>query len=155
MSSLWCRHQIETFSTLLDHYEGKPPVTGVFLSQRPVTRSLMFSLICEQSVEQTIETPVIWDAIALIMTSQSSHWHWPWSSLPDVVACVVLITGTTHGRHGVSHHWQLDCLFDILFRLTTTEVSKLHIIVHLQGDSTGSRWFPSQSTKFLCVLTSS
>ena len=35
--------------------------TGEFPTQRPVTRS--------SSVEQTMETPVIWDAIALIMAS--------------------------------------------------------------------------------------
>ena len=34
----WWRHQGETFSALLDLYEGNPPVTGGFPSQRPVTR---------------------------------------------------------------------------------------------------------------------
>ena len=33
-------------------------------------RALMFWSATEQTVEQTIETPVIWNAIALIMTSQ-------------------------------------------------------------------------------------
>ena len=42
-----------------------------FPSQGPLTRSFHFFLwsATEQTVEQTIETPVIWDAIALIMTS--------------------------------------------------------------------------------------
>ena len=35
----WWRHQIETFSTLLAFYAGNSPVTGEFLSQRPVTQS--------------------------------------------------------------------------------------------------------------------
>ena len=35
----WWRHQIKTFSALLAHCEGNPPVTGGFLSQRPMTRS--------------------------------------------------------------------------------------------------------------------
>ena len=36
--SLW-RHQMGTFSALLAHCAGNSPVTGEFLSQRPVTRS--------------------------------------------------------------------------------------------------------------------
>ena len=50
--------------------EGNPPVTGGFPSQRP-DAGLWCSLWSapEQTVDQTIETPVIWDAIALIMTS--------------------------------------------------------------------------------------
>ena len=35
----WWRHQMETFSALLALCAGKPPVTGEFPSQRPVTRS--------------------------------------------------------------------------------------------------------------------
>ena len=53
---------METFSALLALRE-----TGGIPSQRPVTRS--FDVLFEQTIEQTIETPVIWDAIALIVTS--------------------------------------------------------------------------------------
>ena len=42
----WWRHPMETFSTLLDLYEGNPPVTDGFPSLRPVTQSFVFSLIC-------------------------------------------------------------------------------------------------------------
>ena len=42
----WWRHQMEAFSALLALYQGNSLVTGEFPSQRPVTRSLMFSLIC-------------------------------------------------------------------------------------------------------------
>ena len=42
----WWRHQMETFSALLAICAGNSPVTGEFPSQRSVTRSLMFSLIC-------------------------------------------------------------------------------------------------------------
>ena len=55
----WWRHQMEAFPALLALCEGNPRVTGGFPSQRPVKP--------EQKVEQTIETPVIWDTIALIM----------------------------------------------------------------------------------------
>ena len=45
-------------------------LSGEFPAQRPVTRSLdVFFDLPEPTVEQTVETPVIWDAIALIMTS--------------------------------------------------------------------------------------
>ena len=58
------------FSALLALCAGNSPVTGEFRSQRPVTRSFdVFLSAPEQTFEQTIEAPVIWDAIALIMTS--------------------------------------------------------------------------------------
>ena len=61
---------METFLTLLDLCAGNSPVTDEFPSQRPVTRSFdVFFDLPEQTVEQTLETPVIWDAIPLIMTS--------------------------------------------------------------------------------------
>ena len=43
--SSWWRHRIEAFSALLPLCVGNSPVTGEFPSQRPVTRSLVFSLI--------------------------------------------------------------------------------------------------------------
>ena len=42
----WWRHQMETFFKLLALCAGNSPVPGEFPAQRPVTRSLMFSLIC-------------------------------------------------------------------------------------------------------------
>ena len=62
---------METFSALLAFCEGNSPVTGEF----PLTKASdaeLWSLLWsapEQTVEQTIETPVIWNAIALIMTA--------------------------------------------------------------------------------------
>ena len=45
-------------------------VTGGFRSQWPVTGALIFFLYePQQTVEQTMETPVIWDTIVLIMKS--------------------------------------------------------------------------------------
>ena len=66
----WWRHQMEIFSALLAFCEGNSPVLREFPSQRPVTRGFdVFLSAPEQRVVQTIETPVIWDAIALITTS--------------------------------------------------------------------------------------
>ena len=42
----WWRHQMETFSALLALCAGSSPVTGEFPSQRSVTRSFMFYLVC-------------------------------------------------------------------------------------------------------------
>ena len=42
----WWRHQMETFSALLAICAGNSPVPGEFRSQRPVTRALIFPLIC-------------------------------------------------------------------------------------------------------------
>ena len=59
------RHQMETFTASLALCERNSPGTGGFPSQRPVPRR--FDVFFEQTVEQTIDKPVIWDAIALIM----------------------------------------------------------------------------------------
>ena len=66
----WWRHQMETFSALLDLGAGNSPVTDEFPPQRPLTWSFDFFLwsVSEQTAEQKIETPVLWDAIVLIMT---------------------------------------------------------------------------------------
>ena len=55
---------METFSAPLAICEGNPPVTGGFPSRRSVTRSFddFFDLRLKK-IEQTIETPVISDAI--------------------------------------------------------------------------------------------
>ena len=42
----WWRHQMEKRSALLALCERNPPVTGRFPSQRPVTRSFEFLMIC-------------------------------------------------------------------------------------------------------------
>ena len=58
----WWRHQMETFSALLALWVENSSITGEFPSQRPVT------------VGQILETQVIWDAIAFIMTSLYCEW---------------------------------------------------------------------------------
>ena len=62
---------MKTFSALLALCAGNSPVTGEFPSQRPATRNfdIFFDLRLNQTAQQTIETPVISDAIGLIMTS--------------------------------------------------------------------------------------
>ena len=55
------------FSALLALREGNPPVIGGFPSQGTLTRS--FCSAPEQTVEQTLETQVIGNAIALITVS--------------------------------------------------------------------------------------
>ena len=66
----WWRLQIETFPAFLALCEGNPPVTCGFPSQRPVTQSFdVFLCAPEQMAEQTVDMLVIWDAMALIMTS--------------------------------------------------------------------------------------
>ena len=60
---------METYSVSLALYEGSTQVAGGFISQSPVTRSFdVFLVVSEQTVEQTIEAPVIRNAIALIIT---------------------------------------------------------------------------------------
>ena len=65
---------METFSALPALGEGNPPVTGAWFPRTKASDAEL-ELWCflwsapEQTVEQTIETSVIWDDITLIMTS--------------------------------------------------------------------------------------
>ena len=56
---------MEKFSALLALCEVNSPVTGEFPSQRPAMRS--FNVFFD--LRLNIETPVIWDATVLIVTS--------------------------------------------------------------------------------------
>ena len=58
--------------------KGNPPVTGGFPSQRPMTRGFDIFLWCahKQIAEQRVQTPVIRDAMALIVTSLRSSYVW-------------------------------------------------------------------------------
>ena len=65
----WWRHQMQTFSSLLAFLRviHRPPVD----SPRKASDAELFLSAPEQIVEQTIETLVIWDAIALLW----HHWN--------------------------------------------------------------------------------
>ena len=62
---------METFSALLAICKGNSPVTGKFPTQRPVTRSfdVFFDLRMNKRLSKQWLMLVIWDAVALIMTS--------------------------------------------------------------------------------------
>ena len=61
---------METISALLALCEENPPVTGGFLTKASDAQLWVFLWSApEQTVEKTIERPVICDAIAPIMTS--------------------------------------------------------------------------------------
>ena len=71
---LWWRHQMETFSTLLVLCDGH--------RQIPLTKASDAEFRCylwsvpEETIDQTIETPLIREAIVLIMTSLwCCVWH--------------------------------------------------------------------------------
>ena len=62
----------------MDLFRVTGPLCGEFTGHRwiPLTKAsdtdlwFLFDLCLKKTIEQTIETPVIWDTIALIMTSQ-------------------------------------------------------------------------------------
>ena len=58
-SNPWRRHQMKTFSSLLALFEGNPPVTGLFPSQRPVTRSfdVFYLRLNKRLIRRWFETP--------------------------------------------------------------------------------------------------
>ena len=53
--SIWWRHQMETFSALLDLCEGNSTVTGEFPSQRPVTQS--FDVLFDLRLNKWLSKP--------------------------------------------------------------------------------------------------
>ena len=59
---------METFSALLALCEGNP-VRWIPLTKVSDAELWFFLSAPEQTVEQTIDTPPIWDAIVLILTS--------------------------------------------------------------------------------------
>ena len=69
----WWRHQMETIFVLLAPCPENPPVIAGFPSEGPVTLGfdILFDLL-----EQTNGTPVIWDAIVLIMTLLTPQLIW-------------------------------------------------------------------------------
>ena len=70
------------------------PLTGA--SDAELWRFL-FCFFCfwpspQQTVKQTMETPVIWDAIALIMMSlQCFLWNWNWFHLLVSIHCLLMV----------------------------------------------------------------
>ena len=62
---------METFFASMALCERNPLVNGGFPSQRPVMQGLdvFFALRLNKTFKQTLQTLVMWDASALIMTS--------------------------------------------------------------------------------------
>ena len=113
----------------------------------------------EQTVEKTIEAPVIWDAIAFIMTSlkcdaralcewcmvteQKHNFVWSrwlmWKMKMDVT-----LQWRHNGRDSVSNHQPHDCLLNRLFRRRSNKTSKLRFTGLCVGNSPGTGEFPAQ-----------
>ena len=80
------------------------------------------------------------------------------SVLANVLFCVTLlvwrtgkiktvhITVTSHGRHCVSSHWQLLCLFNSVFRLTTIKHQCSALLALYGGNPLVTGGYPSQKT---------
>ena len=64
----WWSHQMETFPAIVAFCEGNSPVTDEFLLPKPVTLYFLW-FAPGQTVQQIIETPLICDAIAIIIKS--------------------------------------------------------------------------------------
>ena len=74
----WC-HQMEPFSMLLALCKGNPPITAGFPSQRPGTWS--FNVRLNKRLD-TVEMPMIWDTIALLVTPDHCNEVLGFSLLP-------------------------------------------------------------------------
>ena len=72
-----------------------------------------------------------------------SHGKFELSILVLTTRC---ITVTSQERHGVSNHWQIDCLFNRLFRLIVKKTAKLCVTNPSWGESTVHRRIPHNAT---------
>ena len=63
-----------------------------------------------------------------------------------------IITMTTHERHGVSNHRQLDCLFSHLFSLTTKELPSSALLDPCEGNHRLPMDFPHKGPVLLKVF---
>ena len=64
-------------------------------SQKASSGAFVFSLFCypEQAFQQTLECPVIWEAMTLMLRRPNTHW-WrviPWLMRYDAYACVLRV----------------------------------------------------------------
>ena len=120
----------------------------------PPTKASDAELCCflwsapEQAIEQTIQTPVIWDAIALIMAIcprlcnplRSCLYHsCGWIHAPIYLHYSRLLP--LQWRHieldGVSNHQPLDCLLNLLITRRSKQTSTLRVTGLCAGNSPG------------------
>ena len=98
--------------------------------------AVMFSLICaEQTIEQTIETPVIWDAIALIITSlhcQYTCWYiLTWiPRIPNFLWEIFL--STCHKRDHLLRAWRHPIFTSTNVDFSSVRFSGTHLSATLQ-----------------------
>ena len=83
----WWRHQVETFSALLDICAGNSPASGEFPAQRPVTRSfdVFFDLCLNKRLRKQL-------ARASPSSTETGQWvccepAWALQRVPDVSMC--------------------------------------------------------------------
>ena len=61
-----------------------------------------------------------------------------------VMSRMTFITVTSPQHHSISNHWQLNCLFYNLFRLTSKKTSKAVLLALCEGNPPVTGGFPSQ-----------
>ena len=68
------------------------------------------------------------------------------------------ITMTSHGHNGISNHWQLHCLFNSLFRVTSKKTTKLTVIWHQwhhYAINESTHWANRFGCGLICILLKS
>ena len=147
----WWRHYMEIFSALLALCEGNPPVIGGFPSQRPVIQSfgVLFDL---RTVEQTIEKPVICDAIlhSLWRHCNASTWL-----VHLEVQCWTLIPGVTETSLVINDFEYVFADHMISFNMAdkvSRNIAEFGGFIQpgfCKGKSIGHQWFPSHKGQLI------
>ena len=134
-----------------------PIVTGEFPAQRATDAELWCFLWPKPAptVRQTMERPVIWDAIALIIPDCKVHeanmgptWVLPSPGGPHVGPMNLAIRDDQplHWRHNdhdsISNHQPHGCLLNRLFRRRPTKTSKFRVTGLCVGNSPGPVYSP-------------
>ena len=96
ISFTWWRHHMKTFCALPAFYEGNPPVTDGFPSQRPIMRSgkVFFDLrlnrrLSKQSRRRRLETPLhqLWRHYNVISSIDA------WQRMPAAMNRIIIDSG--------------------------------------------------------------
>ena len=80
-----------------------------------------------------ITAPLCREAASKATSPHSQTVLWSWDVLSPY-----------HWAHCISNHWQLNCLFNSLFRGTTKKTSKFYMTCHLWGESADHYGFSAQ-----------
>ena len=140
---LWWRHQMGTFSALLDLCVGNSPVAGEFPAHRPVTRS--FDVFFDLRLNKRLSKQ-LWGW--WFETLSCSLWHhcnraWWEGVYPSSLLCTLVKLYIWKDYYWINDCWSLIGWEDYMINMmTSSNVRIFRVTGPLCGKFTGPRWIP-------------